>query len=105
MNLPLYEAMAILGILGVALAILQARFLRVLRSQFPEVWKQLGKPVLLRNTMTTSVSLVRYIWTGRFRDLGNERVSFLGRWVFIFWIVYSAALLVIGTVVLGSLVR
>ena len=60
--------------LGVIVAIgfvAHSQVIRLLRSQHPETWRELGSPTLF----THSTVLGEFLRKGRFRELGNERLN------------------------------
>jgi hypothetical protein len=103
MSNAFYVTLALLGILGFAIVILQFHFLKALRGQHPEAWRRLGSPTLLRNTISTSVNVTKYLLTGNYKELGSERISTLGRCIAIVGLIYSAAFLVALTLLLTGL--
>src|ERR1051326_1481629 len=53
-------------------------FLRYLRGSYPNVWKELGEPGVLRNNdLTTQIKISRYLWFRRYRSLSNKRLVLL----------------------------
>ena len=52
--------------------ILHVRFLKTLRRSYPDVWKSLGSPSVLNNTMGNGLATLKYLLRGEFRRLDDR---------------------------------
>ncbi len=56
-----------------ASVIIDAIFLRFLRTRHPEVWRELGEPSMIRNnTAAMSVRISGYLFSRRYRNLPDR---------------------------------
>lgn len=56
--------------------VLGTRLFRLLREDHPEVYESLGSPSLfLNNTIKNNWLSLRFLVTGRYRELGDKRVT------------------------------
>jgi Na+-driven multidrug efflux pump len=56
-----------------------ATFLRLLREDHPDVYRELGSPSLLpKDPLSPDWSTAKFVWSGAYRKVGDARLSRLG---------------------------
>ena len=58
--------------LAIIALILHVRFLKILRRSHPDVWRSLGSPSVLNNTMGNGLATLKYLLRGEFRRLDDR---------------------------------
>jgi Na+-driven multidrug efflux pump len=54
-------------------------FFRLLRTNHPDLYRELGEPSLLpKDPFSMDLRAARFLWGGAYRDLGDARLSRLG---------------------------
>jgi hypothetical protein len=82
---------------------LGARLFQLLRESHVEVYQSLGSPSLLSNSTKSNWLIMRFLMTGSYRELGDERLTRLCSFMRIFFIAYTVWF--IGPVVVMLLSR
>lgn len=60
----------------VSAVFLQAGFVRTLRGRHPAIWERLGRPtMILSNSISTSLRVQRYLWSSKYKELGDSAVD------------------------------
>jgi hypothetical protein len=85
-GLALFGVMFALVAIGFAL---QHRLYSRLQSAHPEQYERLGSPTLfLNNSISNGLKTMRFLWSRRYRELGDPKLSRLCRIIIVINVIY-----------------
>lgn len=97
---PALIVLALMTLIAVPVFILQVQIDRLVRSKYPDTWRQLGSPNWFgRNTFRSNLLMLRFVYSAQARDLNDpylnrlivaKRVADLA--LFILFLIYLGAL-------------
>jgi hypothetical protein len=81
----------LLVMLSIPVLVSQALFYKRLRQFRETTWRDLGEPAVLRNnTFRVGLSVSRFVWKRRYKDLDDSQLAKLGTTLTIFEMVWLA---------------
>ena len=91
-------------LLVIVWAYLMTRVTRLLKSQHPQTFEELGRPTPFRNSASTSLRFLKFLIAAKFRNLGDSDLSAAAgvARVFLFGYLFVFAITV-GVFVVGNL--
>lgn len=101
--LGVFEALfALLVVLLLLSTVLYAYFRHLIRTKFPEAWREMGSPTFLNQSVSGIWPAFRYvIWQARYRAIPDKKVKLLGDTVrigyFLFMVVFLAYIVIFFT--------
>jgi len=103
-NVILYVAFGFIPVSGIASLLVLGRLYRLLRLRHPAVYAELGSPTVFLMSGRKDrpdpydTLLLRFLYSKRYRGLGDAELRKLGTFLYWFWPFYLATLIIVFVV-------
>jgi hypothetical protein len=99
----LYAVLALLSLCCLGSLATKKAFLIRLHKVRPELWEQLGEPGVFSVGIFSSLSLLSFVWSGKYQSIFDEKVLRLGRRLRILSLSYVASFVLLVLLIVSRL--